>query len=1304
MHPLVLEAKRLAESQLKQFAHRSDFLGQLAIAFGPSFNCLVAQRLQSSWQRGDFSTIPPIEVLPRDILNNAAAAYAQTIDKIYLSQHFLTQKVNDISAIVGVLLEEIGHHLDTLLNLIETPGDEGAIFSRIVLGNLPTTTELQQLRAENDWSLICLKGQFIAVEQAVITGTSGNDYSLFGTSDPDTIQGLGGLDYLSGLGGDDFLDGGNGNDILEGGLGNDTLLGGAGDDTLIDAGAGVESIIGGAGNDLLQIDSSDSTVNLSVSYTTSTNGSIVGGNKNGSFFREVESIHFTSGSGSDIINVSAAVFDSVVYGGDGNDLITTGNGADIIDGGFGSDTLIGNNGNDTFYEGGAGVDSIVGGSGNDYLQLDIATETTNLTIAYTSLSNGSLVGGVKNGTTFSSIETIEIFSGIGNDTINVSAANLITIDNYSTLILCGAGNDLITTGNGDDFIDGELGDDTLLGGAGNDAFYEGGIGLDSIDGAAGNDYLQLDLSTDTTDTTITYIAVSDGIVVGGIKNGTSFRDIENIEILSGSGNDTVNVTAANVSTTDYYAGSIFTGMGNDSITSGAGNDYIDGGTGNDTLIFGTASNTINLSLTAIQNTDEGSDIIRSIENITAGDGDDTLIGSSASNQLNGENGNDSLSGDNGNDTLWGGQGNDVLRGDSGADTAVFGNANNSVDLNISLQETGEGLDTLIGIENILGGNGNDTLTGSSGNNLLNGNLGNDVLNGGLGGDTLLGGEGNDLIFEVGAGVDSIGGGNGNDLLSIDNSFETTSVTLTCANVSGSIVGGSKDGTAFQGIESIIFFAGSGNNTLDARAEVASTILGGAGNDIILTSSGSDSLAGGAGDDTLISGEGNDTLFEIGVGVGIDSIDGGGGNDFLSIDNATEIVSTTINYSNATGSILGGGKSGTAFQNIELISLLSGSGEDSIFIGSALLSTIVGGGGNDSITAGAGSDSLLGDAGNDSLSSAAGNDTLSGGNGNDNLNGGQGADLLTGGLGNDIYSVDNLGDVVSELLNSGTDTVNSSISYSLGDNIENLTLTGTANRNSIGNELNNNLVGNSGNNNLNGGEGNDSLLGGNGNDTLNGNNGTDTAIFGAANNTVDLNLSTTQATAEGSDLLISIENLSGGSGNDTLTGNTINNLIDGGDGDDSVTGDLGEDTLIGSAGNDKLVDGTGNDSLLGGTGKDSLTGGVDFDTFTFTALNHSLLASFDVITDYSSGEQIDAPSTITAATLTSSAGNATSLSGTAISSILTSGVFSANSVRAFTVTGNDGIYIAFNNGTAGFNAATDSIIYLQGYSLGSVVIS
>jgi aryl-phospho-beta-D-glucosidase BglC (GH1 family) len=141
------------------------------------------------------------------------------------------------------------------------------------------------------------------------------------------------------------------------------------------------------------------------------------------------------------------------------------------------------------------------------------------------------------------------------------------------------------------------------------------------------------------------------------------------------------------------------------------------------------------------------------------------------------------------------------------------------------------------------------------------------------------------------------------------------------------------------------------------------------------------------------------------------------------------------------------------------------------------------------------DIISGMDGNDMIAGGAGADRIDGGAGNDVLNGGTGADTMIGGTGDDRYVMDNPGDVVVENAGGGIDTVRSSVSYMLADNVENLTLLGAGNRSGTGNAEDNVITGNAGNNVLSGLDGNDTLIGGAGRDTLAGGAGNDTFVFG-----------------------------------------------------------------------------------------------------------------------------------------------------------------------------------------------------------------
>ncbi|MEB0223402.1 M10 family metallopeptidase, partial [Pseudomonas sp. 5S1] len=228
---------------------------------------------------------------------------------------------------------------------------------------------------------------------------------------------------------------------------------------------------------------------------------------------------------------------------------------------------------------------------------------------------------------------------------------------------------------------------------------------------------------------------------------------------------------------------------------------------------------------------------------------------------------------------------------------------------------------------------------------------------------------------------------------------------------------------------------------------------------------------------------------------------------------------------------------------------------------------------------------------------ASNNVITGNAGNNILDGGEGADTLIGGAGNDTYVVDNLGDVILETSTVGgeIDTVRTSVSWTLGDNLENLELSGSANINAVGNSQNNVLTGNAGSNVLDGQGGLDTMIGGAGNDAYvidqvaelnlvkeNANEGSDTLIlnYGVQSNTlIDLNSSTLtnfeNVTLKGAGAFDVL-----GNGQDNiLIGNTFANNLQGGAGNDMLDGGDGVDTLIGGTGNDTYVINSLDDTLV-----------------------------------------------------------------------------------------------------------------------------
>ncbi|PDS94497.1 rhizobiocin, partial [Rhizobium sp. S9] len=182
-------------------------------------------------------------------------------------------------------------------------------------------------------------------------------------------------------------------------------------------------------------------------------------------------------------------------------------------------------------------------------------------------------------------------------------------------------------------------------------------------------------------------------------------------------------------------------------------------------------------------------------------------------------------------------------------------------------------------------------------------------------------------------------------------------------------------------------------------------------------------------------------------------------------------------------------------------------------------------------------------------------------------GGAGADRLIGGTGDDTYIVDNAGDMVTEAADAGTDTVRTTLAgYTLGNNVENLTYTGSANFSGAGNGLANTITGGAGNDTLNGAAGADTLIGGAGHDTYIVDNAGDLVTEAA-----DAGTDTVRTILASYTLETNVENLTFiGTGPFAGTGNALDNVIVGGSGSNTLTGGAGNDTLTGGAAADVFV--------------------------------------------------------------------------------------------------------------------------------------
>jgi Ca2+-binding RTX toxin-like protein len=443
----------------------------------------------------------------------------------------------------------------------------------------------------------------------------------------------------------------------------------------------------------------------------------------------------SAGIGEEILGLNG---DDTIFAGGGNDIIRGGANSDRLDGGAGNDQLFGDDGNDTLILSG-GNDTYDGGRNHDVLdmtlsgtrgraapgqyEVETATGVAGLTAVSARLVE-SLNVDIASGRVainddvftarFSNIEEFRLasfgstFRGDDNgQTINSTGSGADTI--YGR-----GGNDVINAAGGVDFVDGGSGDDVIDGGSGNDRLF-GGDNNDTIEGGTGSDLINGGEGTDTA----TFRAWnSDGGLINfaqsftdiNLATGVAFRANTLFGNLNIQETDTLSAIE-NVTGTDLR--DTITGTSGANILDGGQNDdTLDGGFGNDTLIggegidtasfaswgeptvisqlsmFGQPITTIDLSLgtaTRITNPNETflrkveTDTLSSIENVQGSGFNETIIGNSTDNRLDGAGGRDVLDGARGNDTLIGGAGNDTLIGGIGDDTLEGGSGVDNFD-------------------------------------------------------------------------------------------------------------------------------------------------------------------------------------------------------------------------------------------------------------------------------------------------------------------------------------------------------------------------------------------------------------------------------------------------------------------------------------------------------------------------------------------------------------------------------------------------------------------------------------------------
>jgi Ca2+-binding RTX toxin-like protein len=1099
----------------------------------------------------------------------------------------------------------------------------GVSFSDILSGS--------SVQSDNTFTLRYAPGQVLdkaKLQWNLTPGAISN--ALEGTSANNTLTGTDADDLIDGKAGNDTLYGGAGNDTLIGGVGADYLYGEAGDDTFVvegndayadrfNGGDGFDTLRGGAGDDAFRI-SSFSGANTVERVDGQSGRNIIWGTSANN------TLNF---SDTELLNIE--YIDALA----GNDTVYGSTAADVIIGNSGSDYLYGNAGDDTFViegsdsgfdrvNGGDGQDAVMGSSGDDRFRFS----------------------------SFSGANTVELIDGIsGHDIIEGSTANntldfrLTTLNNIAR-IEADKGNDTVYGSSGDDEIVGGDGSDYLYGVEGDDTFvindtdtgynrYNGGDGYDKVIGTVLDDEIRI--SSFSGANTVELIDGQGGTnrIVGSTANNTlNFSATQLVSITAidaEAGNDTVTGTSAP-----------------DVIIGGLGSDYLYGGDGDDTFVVTHGDTGFDRynggdGQDRVEGTD-ADDVIfissfsgtNTVEIIDGGNGTNRIEGSKANNTLDfsatqlvnitaidaGE-GNDTLHGTSQADTLIGGLGSDYLYGHNGDDVFVFtvgdtgfdryngGDGDDRVegtdsddDIRISSfsgSNTVEVIDGKAGNNRIVGSTANNTLDfratqllniavidADSGNDTVYGSDDDDVIIGGLGSDYLYGEAGDDR-FEVtqgDTGFDRYNGGDGIDRVQAGDNDDTLRISsFSGAHTVEIIDGGS-------GVNRIV--GSTANNTLnftDTQLLNIAEIDADKGNDTVYGSAQNDVLIGGLGSDYLYGNAGDD-LFKVTEGdTGFDRYNGGEGNDRLKGTASDD----TIQVSSFSGA-----------HTVEVIDGLSGNNR---IVGSSANNTldfsatslvaitqIDAGNGNDTVKGSDGADEIVGGLGSDYLYGNGGDDRFivtSGDTGYDRYNGGDGNDQVVAGDGDDTIRISSFsGEHRVEIIDGGA-----GVNHIVGSSANNtLTFTDTQ-------LINIALIdAQAGNDTVYGSAANDVIEGGVGSDYLYGNAGDDTFVITVGDTGYDR-----FSGGEGSDQVLgtsgddvirlssfsgsfTVEEINGNGGDDMIQGTTGNNTLDFSgtqlSGIALIDASRGNDTLTGSAANDVLQGGEGNDTVIGGAGSDT----------------------------------------------------------------------------------------------------------------------